>query len=51
MKVWRKKKQKIDHFKVGDQIKVGKYTATCQKVEENGNGIFMLDQYLDKAYD
>lgn len=39
----------ISDLKVGDQIKVGKYTATCQKVIDKG-AIFMLDQYLDKAY-
>lgn len=36
-------------FQIGDQIIVGKYTATCQKVTEQG-AIFMLDQYLDKPY-
>lgn len=34
-------------FEVGDQIQVGKrYTATCQKVDEEG-ATFMFDQYLD----
>ena len=32
---------------VGDQIRVGKYTATCQKVSKTG-ALFLLDQYLDK---
>lgn len=36
-------------LRIGDQIICGKYTATCQKI--NGDtAIFMLDQYLDKAY-
>ena len=35
-------------FRVGDQIRVGHYTATCQKVEADGY-IFLLDQYLDEA--
>jgi len=34
---------------VGDQIEVGKYTATCQRVAESG-AVFLLDQYLDKPY-
>ena len=43
-------------FKVGDQIRVGKYTATCQKVlvsPTNGSVsgyVFWLDQYLDRQY-
>lgn len=32
---------------VGDQIRVGKYTATCQKVSKKG-ALFLLDQYLDE---
>lgn len=36
-------------FKVGDQISVQHYTATCQKVTPQG-AIFLLDQYLDEAY-
>lgn len=35
--------------KIGDQISVDHYTATCQTVTPKG-AIFMLDQYLDKAY-
>lgn len=49
MKVLRKYEKEVKKFKVGDQIQVGKYTATCQKIEGK-NAIFMLDQYLDKAY-
>lgn len=36
-------------YQIGDQIKAGKYTATCQKVTEQG-ALFLLDQYLDKSY-
>jgi len=49
MKVLRKIKCDTDSFMVGDQIKVGKYTATCQKVTKKG-ALFLLDQYLDDAY-
>lgn len=38
-----------DKIRPGDQILVGKYTATCQKVTDKG-AIFLLDQYMDKAY-
>ena len=40
---------KDNHFQVGDQIPIGKYTATCQKVTDR-SFIFLLDQYLDKPY-
>lgn len=50
MKVIRKTKtivNKINRFRVEDQIKIGdNYTATCQKVGKNG-AIFMMDQYLN----
>ena len=36
-------------IRLGDQIKVGHYTATCQTVTPKG-ALFLLDQYLDKAY-
>lgn len=52
MKVLRKQEVSIqtsDKFKVGDQIQVGKYTATCQKVTRKG-ALFLLDQYLDKSF-
>ena len=32
---------------VGDRIRVGKYTATCQEITSIA-AIFLLDQYLDK---
>lgn len=49
MNVMRKQKIEANAVKVGDQIQVGKYTATCQKVAD-GKVIFLLDQYLDKSY-
>lgn len=36
-------------IRIGDRITVGKYTATCQELREDG-AVFLLDQYLDKAY-
>lgn len=51
MKVLRKQEVSIQttgEFKVGDQIQIGKYTATCQKVTRKG-AIFLLDQYLDEG--
>lgn len=50
MKVMRKMEGTINKkvgFKVGDQIQIGKYTATCQKVGKKG-AIFCMDQYLDE---
>ena len=41
--------QAAGEFKVGDQIEVGKYTATCQKVTKKG-ALFLLDQYLDEPF-
>ena len=49
MKIIRKQYIETNAFQVGDQIVVGKYTATCQKVTDRGF-IFLLDQYLDKTY-
>lgn len=52
MKVLRKQEvtiQEAREFKVGDQIEVGKYTATCQKVTKKG-ALFLLDQYLDEPF-
>ena len=52
MNVLRKQEMTIDKvsdYRIGDQIQVGKYTATCQKVTDSV-AIFLLDQYLDKAY-
>lgn len=36
MKVIRKTEIDTNAFMVGDQIHVNNYTATCQKVEEDG---------------
>lgn len=52
MKALRKQEVTIQaarEFKVGDQIEVGKYTATCQKVTRKG-ALFLLDQYLDEPF-
>lgn len=52
MKALRKQEVEIQaagEFKVGDQIEVGKYTATCQKVTRKG-ALFLLDQYLDESF-
>lgn len=52
MKALRKQEvtiQAANEFKVGDQIEVGKYTATCQKITRKG-ALFLLDQYLDTVY-
>ena len=49
MVVIRKQEMVVNSVHIGDQIQVGKYTATCQKITESG-GIFMLDQCLDKPY-
>ena len=37
-----------NEFRVGDQIRVGRYTATCQKTAEEG-ALFLLDQCLDES--
>lgn len=52
MKALRKQEVTIQtarEFKVGDQIEVGKYTATCQKITRKG-ALFLLDQYLDEPF-
>ena len=48
MNVYRRIDINTDDFRVGDQISIGHYTATCQKIEGDGC-IFLLDQYLDEA--
>ena len=48
MKVLRLTEIETNEFRVGDQIRVGRYTATCQKTAEDG-ALFLLDQYLDEA--
>lgn len=48
MKVLRQTEIETNEFRVGDQVLVGHYTATCQKTAEDG-ALFLLDQYLDEA--
>lgn len=48
MKITRKTEIETTDVRVGDQIQVGKYTATCQTIPGPGLGLFLLDQYLDK---
>ena len=49
MKVKRVTEVETDCPRIGDQIIVDHYTATCQKITPKG-AIFMMDQYLDKAF-
>jgi len=49
MIVMRRVKIEVNRPKIGDRIQVGHYTATCQEITPKG-AIFLLDQYLDKAY-
>lgn len=49
MKVLRQTEIETNEFRVGDQVRVGHYTATCQTVTPKG-AIFLLDQYLDEDY-
>ena len=48
MKITRKTEIETTEVRVGDQIQVDKYTATCQKIPGPGLALFLLDQYLDK---
>lgn len=48
MKVLRQTEIETNEFRVGDQVLVGHYTATCQKTAEE-SALFLLDQYLDEA--
>lgn len=52
MNIIRKQELIVDNMtevQVGDQIQIGKYTATCQKITDE-TVIFLLDQYLGKTY-
>jgi len=49
MKVTRKQEMETNNIQIGDQIQLGKYTATCQKVTDV-NSFFLLFQYFDKLY-
>ncbi len=50
MKVRRIYEKEVKSFKKGDQIQVGKYTASAVGFRGKAT-IFLLDQYLDKPYD
>lgn len=49
MKITRTMTIETNEIQIGDRIQVGHYTATCQKLPEEGRALFFLDQYLDKA--
>lgn len=49
MRVKRMEEIETNRPEIGDRIQVGHYTATCQEITPKG-AIFLLDQYLDKAY-
>ena len=49
MIVMRRVKIEVNRPKIGDRIRVGHYTATCQEITPKG-ALFLLDQYLDRAY-
>ena len=49
MKITRTMTIETNDIQIGDRIQVGHYTATCQKLPEEGLALFFLDQYLDKA--
>lgn len=47
MKIERMTEIETTDIQIGDRLRVGRYTATCQKVTEKG-ATFLLDQYLDR---
>ncbi|MCI6172651.1 MAG: hypothetical protein MR671_00080 [Clostridiales bacterium] len=49
MKIERMTEIETSDIQIGDKIRVDHYMATCQTVTPQG-AIFLLDQYLDKAY-
>lgn len=49
MKIERLKEIETTNIQIGDRIRVGHCTATCQEIAPKG-ALFLLDQYLDKAY-
>ena len=49
MKITRKIEIETTDVRVGDQIQIGKYTATCQAIPAQGLASFYLDQYLDQG--
>jgi hypothetical protein len=50
MKIERMTEIEASDIEVGDRIHVDHYTATCQEITPKG-ALFLLDQYLDKAYE
>lgn len=49
IEVIRKTATRSKEILTGDQIQVGKYTATCQIITPKG-ALFLLDQYLDQPF-
>lgn len=49
MKIERMTEIETNDIQIGDRLRVGHYTATCQKITDDG-AVFLLDQYLDEAY-
>lgn len=49
MMITRRTVMNTNNIMIGDRIPVGKYTATCQKVTQDG-ALFLMDQYLDQDY-
>lgn len=47
MKIERMTEIETPDIQIGDRLRVGRYTATCQKVTKKG-ATFLLDQYLDR---
>ena len=47
MKIERMTEIETPDIQIGDRLRVGRYTATCQTVTEKG-ATFLLDQYLDR---
>ena len=48
MKLERLLEIETAEIQIGDRLRVGRYTATCQKVTEKG-ATFLFDQYLDRT--
>lgn len=50
MKVKRTIELETNDIHVGDQIRVGDYTATCQKITAKA-ALFLIDQYITESGD
>lgn len=50
MIVRRVHEEVVKKFRVGDEISVGKYTATAVKRVDDNTMLFCLDQYLDNLF-